>query len=246
MKLQQELTSLLNTAGFTLRKWASNHSACLDTIPTELQETQQTLSLDKEDGVTTLGFLWDPAADQLQFKNIKQVQTIDSTMSTKRKLLAITESIFDPLGLLSPALIVYMIFLQKLWQDKLQLDELLPTHFEQSWNQLHQTIPQLSQIKIKRKVICSNATNIQLHEFCDSIERPYGACLSIPSNKSNKISCELLCFTSKIAPLKQMTIPNWNYVRATLLSMLYKKAINAFNLPVNDSHLWIDISLVLT
>jgi hypothetical protein len=40
IKVQQELTSPLQTAGLTLRKWASNHSTFLDTIPKELQETQ--------------------------------------------------------------------------------------------------------------------------------------------------------------------------------------------------------------
>jgi len=67
--LQQELPTLLHTAGFTLRTWASNHTAFLDTIPRELLETQQILSLDNEDGVTTLGLLWNPAADQLHVKN---------------------------------------------------------------------------------------------------------------------------------------------------------------------------------
>ena len=61
-------------------------------------------------------------------------------------MLATTASIFDPLGLLSPAVIAYKIFLQKLWPDKLQWDELLPAHLQQEWNQLLQDIPQLSQI----------------------------------------------------------------------------------------------------
>jgi hypothetical protein len=47
--IQKELSSLLQTAGLTLRKWASNKSAFLDAIPRELQETQPTLSLDNED-----------------------------------------------------------------------------------------------------------------------------------------------------------------------------------------------------
>jgi len=98
----------------------------------ETTKTQQTLSLDNEDGVTTLGLLWNPTADQLQVKNIIiQVQLTDSTASTKRRVLATTASIFDPLGLLSPAVIAYKIFLQKLCQDKLQLDELLPAQFQQ-------------------------------------------------------------------------------------------------------------------
>jgi hypothetical protein len=104
IKLQQEVSTLLQTAGLQLRKWASNHTAFLDIIPKELQEKQQTLSLDKEDGVATLGLLWNPRSDKLQVRPNTQMQT-DSTVSTKRKVLATTASIFDPLGLLSPAVI---------------------------------------------------------------------------------------------------------------------------------------------
>jgi len=135
IKLQQGITSLLQTAGLTLRKWASNHSTFLDTNPRELQETQQTFSLLSEDGITTLGLLWNPQNDQLQVKsNFTQGQQTDSTASTKRKVLATTASIFAPLGLLSPAVIAYKIFLQKLWQDKLQWDDLLPDYLQREWN----------------------------------------------------------------------------------------------------------------
>jgi len=108
-----------------------------------------------------LGLLRNPTIDNFQVKNnTAQVQKTNSTASTKRRVLATTASIFDPLGLLSPAVIAYKIFLQKLWQDRLQCDELLPAHLQQEWNQLLQTIPKLSQLKIKRNGICSNAVNI--------------------------------------------------------------------------------------
>jgi len=82
--VQQEISSLLQTAGFILRKWAPNHSIFLDNIPRELHETQQTLSLDNEDGLTTLGLLWNPTNDQLQVKNnTTQVQQTNSTASKK-------------------------------------------------------------------------------------------------------------------------------------------------------------------
>jgi hypothetical protein len=247
--LQHDLSSLLQTAGLTLRKWASNNFTFLDTIHKELQETQQTLSLDNEDGVITLRLLWNPTTDQLQVKHsYSPGQTTNST-STKCTVLATTASIFDPLGLLSPAVISYKIFLQKLWQDKLPWDELLPPHLQQEWNQLLQTIPQLPEIKINRKVICPNAVNIQLHGFCDSSERAYGACLYLRSTdiKTNKTSCELLCSTSKVAPLKQLTIPRLELCAATLLSKLYKKATRALNnVNINESYLWTDSSIELT
>jgi len=136
---------------------------------------------------TTFGLLWNPTNVQLQVKNNNtQVQQTNSTASTKRRVQTTTASIFDPLGLLSPAVITYKIFLQKLWQDKLQWDELLPAHLQQEWNQLLQNIPKLSQLKINRKVISSNAVNIQLHGFCDSSERAYVACLYMRSTDINK------------------------------------------------------------
>jgi hypothetical protein len=134
-----------------------------------------------------------------------------------------------------------------LWQDKLQWDELLPAHLQQEWNQLFQTIPTLSQLKINRRVICSNATNIQLHGFCDSSERAYGACLYLRStDNKKKTSCKLLCSTSKVAPLKQLTIPRLEFCAATLLAKLYKKAIRALNMTIHESYLWTDSSIVLT
>ena len=128
-------------------------------------------------------------------------------------MLATTASIFEPLGLLRPAVIGYKMFLQKLWEDKLQWDELLPAHLQQEWNQLYQTIPNLSQYKIARKVICSDTIKLQLHGFSDSSERVYGACLYIRStDRNNKTSCELLCSTSKVAQVKQL-YPDWNFVQ---------------------------------
>jgi hypothetical protein len=69
IEMQCELSTLLATARFPLRKWASNNSTFLDTIPKELRETKQTLSLDNEDGIITLGIQWNTKSDQLQVRN---------------------------------------------------------------------------------------------------------------------------------------------------------------------------------
>jgi hypothetical protein len=41
LNVQKELSALLQSAGLTLRKWASNHATFLDTIPLELQKHNQ-------------------------------------------------------------------------------------------------------------------------------------------------------------------------------------------------------------
>ena len=104
----------------------------------------------------------------------------------------------------------------------------------------------LSQIKINRRVACSSATNIQIHGFCDNSERSYRACLYMHSKDNDKISCELLCSTSKVVPLKKLTIPSLELCAATLLSKLYKKALHTLNMKTDESYLWTDSSIVLT
>jgi hypothetical protein len=100
-------------------------------------------------------------------------------------------------------------------------------------------------MKINRKVIWSNATNLQLHGFCNSSERAYGACLYIRST-DNKTSCEFPCSTSNVAPLKQIPIPRLELCVATLLTKLYKKATCALNMKIDKSYLWTDPSIILT
>jgi hypothetical protein len=159
--IQQELSKLLDTAGFPLRKWASKNSSFMDTIPEELRETRQTLSLDNEDGVTTLGLQWNTKTDELQVRNNNASVQSSYTTSTKRRVLAVTASVFDPLGLLSPTVIMYKMFLQHLWHHKLDWDTKLPTSLQEQWDQLLQTIPHLFHIKIPRRVICADAVNVQ-------------------------------------------------------------------------------------
>ena len=244
--LRDGITSLLQTAGFELRKWASNSEQFLNDIPENSRESQQCLAFDSKDGVSTLGLLWLPKTDQLQVKNSDSSSTTNVVINTKRKVLARVASIFDPLGLISPSVIVYKTYLQRLWQDKLPWDEQLSSQLQNDWDKLSDTISQLSNIYINRKVICTQAVNVQLHGFCDSSERAYGACFYLRSADSNDNTfCNLLCSSSRVAPLKTLTIPQLELCAAVLLVKLYKRIINALRISISATYMWTDSSIVL-
>ena len=130
-----------------------------------------------------------------------------------------------------------------MWLDNLQWEEPLPIRFQHEWNQQHQTNPQLSQIKINRSVICSNASASWI------LRQHWTSLRSLYLNVLHRCQQEDVLWTSgstsKVAQLKQLTIRRLELCAATQLSNLYNKAIHALNLTANDSFLWTGSSIVL-
>jgi hypothetical protein len=96
---------MLKKGGFTLRKWSSNHPALLEHLPPEEFKRKLLLSFGDEDIIKTLGLLWNFTTDKLMFC----VQVNQDNTSTKRSVLRAIASIYDPLGLLSPVIILCKI-----------------------------------------------------------------------------------------------------------------------------------------
>ncbi|XP_062558115.1 uncharacterized protein LOC134222992 [Armigeres subalbatus] len=97
-----QLNEMLHTAGFLLRKWASNCSVILNSIPEDLKETASELELDRSPAVKTLGLLWFPQRDAFKFK-VPVLSEISSI--TKRTVVSEMSQLFDPLGLLGPVIV---------------------------------------------------------------------------------------------------------------------------------------------
>jgi hypothetical protein len=52
---------------------------------------------------------------------------------SKWKVAAVVASIFYPLGLISPSVIPYKVFLQELWLRRLSWDDTLSTELLEKW-----------------------------------------------------------------------------------------------------------------
>lgn len=242
LKSQTELITLLKKGGFQLRKWASNCPMVMSAIPAELRETTSAISIDNNI-VHALGLLWQPSTDSLLF-SFKMHQ---HTTMTKRKVLAITASIFDPLGLIGPVLVACKIFMQRLWQAKINWDDVLPTTLQSDWHDIHHYLPEINDITIPRLIVgIDTLTDIQLHGFSDASQVAYGACIYLRCiNISGSTSIKLICSKSKIAPLKQISIPRLELCAAMLLAKLSKKVKNILHMNIHNIHLWTDSTVVL-
>ena len=98
INLVSELKMLAAEGGFNLTKWTSNSPDVISKVPySDRSQKAQERVLDTLTEDRALGVCWRVQEDQLSF----QVQGMDQPL-TKRGVLSMLSSVYDPLGLASP------------------------------------------------------------------------------------------------------------------------------------------------
>ncbi|XP_055522889.1 uncharacterized protein LOC129717071 [Wyeomyia smithii] len=242
---QQQLKQLLSQGGFPIHKWCSNSQKFLERIPVEEQEKRITL---EEHGVNeaikVLGLLWDPSADTLCIAAHPNQPA--SQPSTKRVIYSEIAKFFDPLGMVSPVIVIAKLLIQKLWKLKIGWDDIVDDETTRQWQELQASLVYLTDIQIPRCVIFDNAVAYELHGFSDASIAAYGACVylrSIFADGSAKL--RILTSKSKLAPLSELSIPRKELCAAHLLSKLVQKVLPALQITIQRSVLWCDSTIVL-
>lgn len=236
--------NVLERYGFELRKWCSNNSIILENISEEFRETSSTFNIDENDTVKTLGLLYQPNSDK--FRYIIQKVNEDQRI-TKRNILSEIAKIFDPLGLVGPVITVAKIFMQVLWQLKLNWDESLPVLEHTKWLQFRTELVRLNQLEIRRWVLpVENSIEIQIHGFSDASQLAYGACVYLRvTNEVGEHRVNLLCSKGRVCPLKTLSIPRLELCAAVLLARLVKSVMTSLDIKIDKCFFWTDSTIVL-
>jgi len=96
---------------------------------------------------------------------------------SKRVILSEVSRLFDPLGLLGPAVVLSKLLLQDLWQLGIHWDKSVPLDIGTRWNKLKSQFGDFNRLKIPRWVKSnSESQSTQIHGFYDASQRAYGAC----------------------------------------------------------------------
>ncbi|KAJ8969878.1 hypothetical protein NQ317_004701 [Molorchus minor] len=243
IQLQRDVTSILISGGFELRKWLSNKPELVDNFLLNDNLDSNILQLGENEPNKTLGILWNAQADTIQYA-IKNVNLPSKV--TKRYILSVTAQIFDPLGLLGPVVIVAKIILQLLWQEKISWDEPLPNNILKKWNAFCTDLPLLNELTIPRHIGILHANNFELHAFADASQIAYGACVYIRYNlPDNSYETKLLCAKSRVAPLKTISLPRLELCAALLLAQLVEKVRTSSTINFSHSYYWSDSKITL-
>ncbi|XP_062141924.1 uncharacterized protein LOC133849944 [Drosophila sulfurigaster albostrigata] len=233
-----EVCAALDSAGFPLRKWTSNHKRVLKDIPKDHLLREDFLELEDSSTAKTLGIRWQAHDDEFFFMP-PEVAHQDSY--TKREVLSQIAKLFDPAGWLAPFVIRAKIFMQEIWLRTLEWDEHLPMDLSLQWKEYLQSYPALGKIRIPRWVQFQSRVKLQYHGFCDASERAYG----FRVETANKVSTHLLTAKTKVAPVKSLSVPRLELCGAVLLAEL--SAALLLNLPAESfqTFFWTDSTIVL-
>ncbi|XP_058456466.1 uncharacterized protein LOC131433875 [Malaya genurostris] len=128
---QIQLIQLLKAGGFHLHKWSSNSLELLRAIPEA--DREQLVSFAQSGAnevISMLGLMWDPTTDELLFVSMP---SCDITIPTKRQVLSLIARMFDPLGLVSPVVVIGKIVMQLTWKEDIDWDEQIKGELLQEW-----------------------------------------------------------------------------------------------------------------
>ena len=166
------------------------------------------MDLDKEllPSDRALGVLWKVETDTFGFDTNRKEKP-----DTRRGLLSITSSVYDPLGFVSPFVLKAKMIFQTLCRLKIGWDDPIPGIILDQWKRWLVDLPLIEGVSVPRCVKPTHGEAIvkaQLHHFADASERAYGAVSYLRlTDTDGRHHCSFMMAKAKLAPLKMTTIP---------------------------------------
>ena len=234
----KRLTELLALGSFRLTKWISSSRKVMSGIDVrERMDPSLNMDFEKLPTERMLGLLWDAEVDQFKF-------VIKSSMivNTKREVLSEIAGIFDPLGLLSPVILIAKYIMQLIWRLELDWDGDLPDSILCDWKKWVAELSSVASIRIPRCVKGSLAApdELMLHVFSDASERGYGAVVYCRATRGAHVQLSLVMAKSRVSPISYVTIPRLELQGALAGVRLAKLVCQELRLSMSTVTFWTD------
>ena len=171
LEMYENLKSSFKNGGFNMRKWVSNSNVLQERIEQSESQSHEVSSrfvkerpVQDEDetyssslfetaknpttsNLKVLGVGWDREKDLLLLDLTSPLETDNTCLVTKRAILGTTSKLYDPLGLLSPVVILLTIIFQSICKTRVGWDD--PVDSEQ-WLKLVQDAKKVGVVQLKR------------------------------------------------------------------------------------------------
>ena len=246
--------AMLATANLRLHKIVSNSVEVMEAFPMEDRgKGVRDLDLHRDSlpAQRSLGVYWNLEKDCFTF----QVSPPNKPF-TRRGVLSIVNSVYDPLGLAVPVLLEGRLQLQRLVamgkktnNRPLGWDDPLPDALLTKWQRWRASLEELEKVSVPRcyrSVNFGTAVRREIHAFSDASENAIGTAIYLRQVDSEGNVCTaLLLGQSKVAPLQTTSIPRLELCAAVLATQAGAKVVKEIDMQIDSITFYTDSKVVL-
>ena len=254
IKLITDAQATLATANIRLHKVVSNAVDVMEALPADDRAKDvRDLDLRKETlpSQRSLGVQWSLEEDKFSFKVSRQDKPF-----TRRGVLSIINSIYDPMGIAVPVTLKGKQLLQQLVAmgktrngDDLGWDDPLPEDLMRQWQRWKEALPNLEEASLARCLHPRNFGPIaraELHAFSDASEDAIGVAIYLRlTNHEDRVHVSFVFGQSRVAPTKPTSIPRLELCGAVLCTQAVRKILAEIDMDVHGVTFHTDSKVVL-
>jgi hypothetical protein len=232
-KYYETAKRLLADVKMNVRQWSTNDDDLWEKIPEKDRASSRVTKV--------MGMIWDTEADEISLRPPKKkIPDIISAVSvTKRQLVSMISSFFDPCGFFSPILIRGKMLVQELWKAQVKWDDSIPDSMLQELSFLVQEMICLQEIKVPRWIKVT--AKIQLHSFSDASGKAYGAVSYLRCEQGDgSVKVNIIFAKGRLVPIKAVTIPKLELTAMVLAKRISVFVVNQLRLEIDEVHIWTD------
>ena len=240
--------SMCKEGGLKLHKFLSNSKTVMSTISPQARagdSSPTSIMLASPGPEKVLGVNWCVESDTIGFR----IELCDKP-PTRRGILSIVSSIYDPLGLVAPVLLLGKQILQDICKLNVDWDDSLPEECTLKWHKWRQEVIHLSQLQIPRCYKPSDFGTVvqtELHHFADASTKGYGACSYLRQiDLDGHVCCSLVMGKSRVTPSKIVSIPRLELSAAVTAAKLSHMLDTELDLPEIKHFFWSDSKVALS
>ncbi|XP_064638357.1 uncharacterized protein LOC135494368 [Lineus longissimus] len=244
-KMIPELKTVVKPGGWTIRRWSSNEREVLVGLSEEDKATGVRFRDSDLPTMKTLGVWWDAETDVFSY-SVKFEMT---TVNTKRELLSLVASVFDPFQFLAPLVIRGKIALQGAWMSGKDWDAQLTPDVKKVAKDWIQEMSQAQDLKIprcNRTRPITDVKHISIHVFSDASQEAYAACCYIRFlYDDDTTQVTFVAAKARVAPLRAISIPRLELMAAVLGVRLARIIAKMLEISIGEHRFWTDSTDVL-
>ena len=187
-------------------------------------------------GQKVLGLSWDFEQDTITPELTAIAKRAEDLPATKRNTPRLLAGIFDPLGMIGPTTITAKILFQEACRQKINWNDPLDGVIKQAVEAWIESLIECKLITFDRclyKHVREEVLECSLHGFADASKKVYCAVIYSVYQTSTGSYSKMLTSKTRVAPLKELSIPRLELITCLILAKLMSTVKNALNSQVS-------------